>query len=222
MKAYKTGERKNDGMKAMLAALSEADVSRIALFYALQPPGRAETPAAGDVEAGKALAAACAPCHGDKGTSGNAATPNLAGQDGAYFVAALAGYKNATRSNEAMAPFAAGLDEVAMTNLAAYYAGLEPQRVSVTKPLSPEAWANKCDRCHGLNGNSTQLNVPALAAQRADYLEAVLRDYQTHGRVNSEMAAMTEALSGDDIKAIAAHYSRQKARAVVFVTVPAK
>ena len=109
-----------------------------------------------------------------------------------------------------------------MKSLAAYYAGLEPRQVNVSKPLSSDEWANKCDRCHGLNGNSTLPNVPALAAQRMDYLEAILRDYQTHARANSEMAAMTEALSGDDIKAIAAHYSRQKARAVVFVTVPAK
>jgi cytochrome c553 len=36
------------------------------------------------------------------------------------------------------------------------------------------------------------------------------------------MAAMAEALSGDDIKGLAAHYSHEKARAVVFVTVPAK
>ena len=139
MKAYKTGERNNDGMKAMLAALSDADMNRIALFYALQPPGRAQTAAKGDAEAGKALAAACADCHGDQGISGNAATPNLAGQDATYFVAALAGYKNATRSNEAMAASAAGLDEAAMNNLAAYYAGLEPRQANVIKPLSADA-----------------------------------------------------------------------------------
>ena len=150
------------------------------------------------------------------------ATPNLAGQDASYFAAALAGYKNATRNNEAMAASTAGLDEAAMKNLAAYYAGLEPRRANVSKPLGPDEWANKCDRCHGLNGNSTQPNVPALAAQRMDYLEAILRDYQTRRARNSEMAAMAEALSGDDIKAIAAHYSHEKARAVVFVTVPAK
>jgi cytochrome c553 len=41
-------------------------------------------------------------------------------------------------------------------------------------------------------------------------------------RRNSEMAAMADVLSGDDIKGMAAHYSREKARAVVFVTVPGK
>ena len=69
MKDYKTGQRKNDTMKAMLAALGDADMNDIALFYALQEPGRAQTPAKGDVEAGKAAAAACAGCHGDRGSA---------------------------------------------------------------------------------------------------------------------------------------------------------
>ena len=66
-----------------------------------------------------------------------------------------------------------------MKNVAAYYAALEPQPVNVSKPLSPDEWAQKCDRCHGVNGNSVQANIPALAAQRVDYLETVLHDYQT-------------------------------------------
>ena len=121
-----------------------------------------------------------------------------------------------------MAGFAASLDEAVMKNLAAYYAGLEPRRLNVGKPLSPDEWANKCDRCHGPNGNSAQPNIPALAAQRVDYLEAVLHDYQTGVRRNSEMAAMAGVLSDDDIKGIAAHYTREKARAVAFVIVPAR
>ncbi len=222
MKDYRSGQRKNDTMKAMAAALSDADMNHVALFYALQKPARAQTPAAGDAEAGKAGAAACAGCHGDQGVSGNPATPSLAGQDAAYLAGALAGYKNGSRSNETMKGLAGSLDEAAMKNVAAYYAALEPQRANVAKPLSPDEWAQKCDRCHGVNGNSAQPTIPALAGQRMDYLEAVLRDYQTRARRNSEMAAMADVLSGDDIKGMAAHYSRQRARAVVFVTVPGK
>ena len=222
MKDYRSGRRKNDTMKAMVAALADPDMNHIALFYALQKPARAQTPAEGDAEAGKAIAVGCAGCHGDWGVSGNPATPSLAGQDATYLAGALAGYKSATRSNETMAGLAASLDEAAMKNVAAYYAALEPQRVNVSKPLSPDEWAQKCDRCHGPKGNSAQPNIPALAGQRMDYLEAVLHDYQTRARRNSEMAAMADVLSADDIKGMAAHYSREKARAVVFVTVPGK
>ena len=44
MKAYKTGQRKNDTMKAMLAAVSDKAMANVALFYALQKPARAKTP----------------------------------------------------------------------------------------------------------------------------------------------------------------------------------
>ena len=222
MKDYRSGERKNDTMKAMVAALSDADINHIALFYALQKPARAQTPAQGDAAAGKASSAGCAACHGDQGISGNPATPSLAGQEAAYLVSALQGYKSGTRGDETMKGLASSLDQAAMKNVAAYYAALEPQPVNVSKPLSPDEWAQKCDRCHGVNGNSVQANIPALAAQRVDYLETVLHDYQTRVRRNSEMAAMADILTGDDIKGLAAHYSRQKARAMVFVTVPGK
>jgi cytochrome c553 len=36
------------------------------------------------------------------------------------------------------------------------------------------------------------------------------------------MAAMSDVLSDDDIKNLAAHYGRQKARAVVYVPLPGK
>jgi cytochrome c553 len=36
MKAYKTGERNNATMKAMMAALSDADIENLAAFYASQ------------------------------------------------------------------------------------------------------------------------------------------------------------------------------------------
>ncbi len=222
IKDYRSGQRKNDTMKAMVATLADADINHIALFYALQQPALAQTPAPGDAEAGRAIAAGCAGCHGDQGVSGNPATPSLAGQDATYLAAALSAYKDVTRSNETMAGLAKPLDEAAMKNVASYYAALEPQRVNVSKPLSPDEWANKCDRCHGPNGNSTRVDIPALAAQRMDYLEAVLHDYQTRARRDPEMAAMVDVLSADDIKGLASHYSREKARAVVFVTVPSK
>ncbi len=51
MKAYKSGQRKNEMMKSALSAVVDADFSNIALYYALQKPARAQTPAAGDQSA---------------------------------------------------------------------------------------------------------------------------------------------------------------------------
>src|ERR1700686_5874521 len=63
MKSYKSGQRKNDVMKPMISAVADADLNNIALYYALQKPARAQTPAAGDQSAGKAASATCAGCH---------------------------------------------------------------------------------------------------------------------------------------------------------------
>jgi len=222
MRAYRSGQRKNETMKAMLTAVSDADIDHIALFYALQKPGRAQTPAAGDAEAGKVKTVGCAGCHGDRGVSSNAATPSLAGQDAEYAVAALRAYREGGRADETMKALAASIDDSALRDVAAYYAAQEPQAPNVRRPLSTEEWAGKCNRCHGVNGNSTDPRIPALAAQRVEYLEAALRDYQGSARKSGEMAAMSSALSEDDIKNLATFYSRQRPRAVVFMTAPSK
>jgi len=222
MKAYKSGQRKNDLMKSMLASVTDANMNNIALYYALQDPARAQTPAAGDKAAGAAAAAACAGCHGAEGVSGNPAIPSLAGQDASYLATALRDYKQGTRSDETMRGLAASLDDDAVKNLAAYYATQEPKQPNVRKPLTADEWAQRCDRCHGVNGNSTDPRLPALASQRVDYLEKVLRDYQTGARKSSQMAAMSGVLTEEDIANLASHYARQSARAVVYVTLPSK
>ena len=222
MKAYKSGQRKNDMMKSMMSSIADADLANIALYYALQKPAKAATPSAGDAAAGKAAAAACAGCHGDKGVSGNPAIPSLAGQDGQYLAAALHAYKDGSRGDEAMNGLAASLDEAAMKNLAAFYASLQPQPTNVRKPLTTAEWAQRCDRCHGVDGNSTDPRLPALAAQRVDYLEKVLHAYRTGSRKSPQMAAMSEGLTEEDVGNVSAYYARQKSRGVVFVVLPPK
>ena len=222
MKAYKGGQRKNDVMKAMISAVADADLGNIALYYALQKPDRAAAPAGGDQAAGKAAAAACAGCHGDKGVSGNPAIPSLAGQDAQYVAAALRSYKDGTRSDETMKGIAASVDEPAAKNLAAFYVNQQPQPTNVRKPLSAAEWAQRCDRCHGVNGNSTDPRLPALAAQRVEYLEKTLHAYRTGDRKSPQMAAMSDVLTESDVENLAAYYARQKARGVVYIAVPAK
>ena len=222
MKAYKSGQRKNDMMKPMLASVTDASMNNIALYFGLQKPARAQTPAAGDKAAGETAAAACAGCHGSDGVSGNPATPSLAGQDATYIASALQAYKQGARSDETMKGLAASLDDSAVKNVAAFYAGQEPKQPNVRKPLTAEEWAERCDRCHGINGNSADPRLPALAAQRLDYLEKVLQAYRTGARRSPQMAAMSDVLTDQDITNIAAYYTRQKARGVVFVILPSK
>jgi cytochrome c553 len=222
MKSYKSGQRKHDMMKSLLGALGDAELNNIALYYALQKPARAQTPATGKAAAGKAAAAACAACHGEAGVSANPATPSLAGQDAQYFAVAIRAYADGSRKDDAMKGPAAGLDERTTQDLAAYYASQQPQPPKVRKPLSTAELAARCDRCHGVNGNSTDPRLPALAAQRLDYMEKVLHAYRTGARKSAAMAAMSEMLTEADVEDLAAHYARQRARAVVYVTLPAR
>jgi cytochrome c553 len=222
MKAYKTGERKHDMMAAALAKVSDAEIANLALYYALQKPVRTENPAPGDKAAGKKAAAGCAGCHGELGVSENPAIPSLAGQDATYFFASLRNYKEGSRHDEPMKGLVTALDDTTIKNMAAHYASLQPQPAKVRKPLATAEWAQRCDRCHGIDGNSADPRIPALAGQRADYLQKVLNAYRTGARQSPEMAAMSEALSEADVENLALHYSRQKPRAVVYVIVPSK
>jgi cytochrome c553 len=220
--AYKTGQRKHDMMKSLVAGLSDADAANVALYYALQKPARAGTPAAGDAAAGKAAAASCAGCHGDTGIASDPANPSLAGQDAQYLATATQSYKDGTRKDETMKSMAAALNDAAIRNVAAYYAGQQPQAPKVRKPLSLGELTERCDRCHGINGNSIDPLVPAIAAQRADWLEPALNAYRTGARKSAAMAAMASVMSESEVKELAAHYSRQTARAVTFIPLPAK
>jgi cytochrome c553 len=222
MQAYKNDQRKDEMMKALLAASSDADLNNIAMHYALQKAERVQTPSPGDQAKGKVAAAACAGCHGEQGVSRSAANPSLAGQDAEYLAAAMRAYKDGARSDDAMKALAVALDDGVIRDLSAFYANQEPKQPNVRKPLTVDEWTQRCDRCHGVNGNSTNPRFPALAAQRTDYLEKVLKAYRTRARRSTEMAAMSDGLSDDDIKNLAAHYARQKARAVVFVPLPAR
>jgi cytochrome c553 len=219
--AYRNGQRKHDLMKALVAGLSDADIENVALFYASQKPARAKTPAPGNKAAGKAAAAACAGCHGEAGISAGT-TPSLAGQDAQYFVAAMRAYQDGSRADPLMKGAASAMAESGLADLAAHYASLQPQPPKVARALSTSDWADRCDRCHGVNGNSTDPRVPALAAQRAEYIEAILNAYRTGSRSSQAMSAMSKVLTEADVRQLADHYSRQKARAVVYVQLPPK
>jgi cytochrome c553 len=220
MQAYKSGQRKNNVMTAMLAKVPDDSFQNIALFYALQKPARAATPSPGDQAAGKAASAACTGCHGDTGVSSSPANPSLAGQDSQYLVAALLAYKDGTRNDDTMKGMVSALDDAARKNLAAFYANQQPAAPDVRKPLTAAEWSQRCDRCHGVKGNSVDPHVPALASQRAEYLVKALKEYRTRSRRNSEMAAMSDALGETDIENLAAYYSQQKARPALYIVVP--
>lgn len=76
---------------------------------------------AGNYEAGKEKAKACAACHGADGNSPIADNPKLAGQHYDYIVKSLQGYKAGTRKSPIMKPMADPLTQRDIENLAEYF-----------------------------------------------------------------------------------------------------
>jgi cytochrome c553 len=100
---------------AVLAALSAAALAQVPA-----------APAKGDPAAGKAKAVAiCSGCHGNVGTKVAYPevyyVPKLGGQNEAYIVAALTGYRSGNRYNETMKGLALALSEKEVVDIAAYY-----------------------------------------------------------------------------------------------------
>jgi cytochrome c553 len=102
-------------MKASLLMVAMA-----ALVFAASGPAQA----AGDADAGKALAKKCAGCHGANG-EGKKKNPPVAGMAEDAFVQAMQDYKSGKREHKAMARAAKKLSDEDFANMAAYYAGLK-------------------------------------------------------------------------------------------------
>ena len=123
LKAYKKGgERSNDMMSSMVEALSDADMSNLAAYYASLSCGSAKDGDKALANAGKALAGRCATCHGAAGISSQPAWPNLAGQVSDHLLGALKSYKDGGRKNGMMEGIAKELSEKDSASLAAHYA----------------------------------------------------------------------------------------------------
>ncbi|EGJ10138.1 MULTISPECIES: c-type cytochrome [Rubrivivax] len=108
LRDFLAGKRKNDVMAPVLEHIPEADIPRIAAYYAAQAatPNKPDNEAL--VTAGQAIfndgntgtgVPACIGCH-QPGGMGNERFPRLAGQHPAYAAAQLKAFKTGSRSND--------------------------------------------------------------------------------------------------------------------------
>lgn len=209
--AYKDGSRQHAVMKKMISALSDTDIEKVAYYYATQQPSRQPPPVRADLAAGKSVAAGCEACHGKGGISHEPLNPSLAGQDTPYLVSAIRAYANGTRVHEGMAGPAKELKPADLNNVAAYFGSLTPEKPHTVLPDNPQhVITEKCNRCHGDRGFSTEDGIPRLAGQSEAYLTLAMKEYQEGTRHSATMHAMAGVLSLLEIKAIAHYYAKQK------------
>ena len=174
--------------------------------------------AAGDVQAGRQKAATCTACHGPDGNSSNPTWPNLAGQHAEYIRKQLQDFRDGSRKNNQMSPFAATLSDQDIADLSVYYASLEP-RTGQTLPENLETGARlyragdasrglaACMACHGPAGSGNPAaGYPRINAQHAAYTELQLKAFKAEERANDLNAIMRDIagrMSKDSIEAVA-------------------
>lgn len=220
MKGYQQTARPGTMMNAMVRAYDEQAVRNMGLYYALQAPRSTANAGSGDVEAGRAAAAACSSCHGADGNVTAADMPTLAGQDAVYLAASLRAYKARKREHDQMVTATTDLSDADIEALAAFYARQEPIARKVRKPPTLAELIARCDRCHGIGGNSSNPRYPSLASQNESYLARVIENYASGGRHNTTMSAMSQPLRPADIEALAAYYASQPRKAILYVELP--
>ena len=219
LKEYKDGKRAHAALKDMTAQMSEADLRNVAAYFA-SLPAVASAPAqdvkhSSPFEQGKALAAACAGCHGEDGNAKTPGTPSLAGQQPHYLVAAIQEYHRGDRRTGMMKSVLRDSDRLDLENLALYFAAQTPaQRAAAAHgdAAAGEPLTAMCGGCHGARGVSGDAATPSLAGQDAQYVANAIKAYRKT-RQNWGMQRYVSGLSDKDIENIAAFYAAQKPRA---------
>jgi len=144
-----------------------------------------------DPQAGQALYAVCAACHGQQGEGNRQLNaPKLSGQDEWYLVHQLKLFKEGIRGTHEddlygrqMAPMVMTLpDDAAIRNVAAYIAALPDEPAPVT--MSGDVSRGKrlyvtCGNCHGRDGEGIwSVNAPRIAGINDWYLATQLENFK--------------------------------------------
>jgi cytochrome c553 len=163
----------------------------------------------------------CVACHGEQGVSTAPEYPHLAGQSGAAIYKQLNDYRTGSRTHQLMTDIARALDEAALADVAAYYAG-QPKRnpnpatlaespaaiVRLVELGDPSRNIPPCASCHR-PGSGGPIETPILAEQGQEYIVRQLTLYasgERHNDVYGRMRLVAARLTPAEINALAAYY----------------
>jgi cytochrome c553 len=179
--------------------------------------------ARGNTERGRAKAQeVCVACHGEQGVSTVPDYPHLNGQSGAAIYKQLHDYRTGSRANPLMTGIANALEEAAIADVAAYYAG-QPKRnpnpatlgelpasiVRLVELGDPNRNIPPCAACHR-PGSGGPIETPILSEQGRDYLAQQLRMYASGERRNdvyARMRTIAAQLTPGEIDGLSRYYS---------------
>jgi cytochrome c553 len=163
----------------------------------------------------------CSACHGEQGVSASPDFPNLAGQSGTAIYKQLNDYHTGSRTNQFMTDVAKALDESAIADVAAYYAG-QPMRnpnpatladapeaiIHLVEIGDPDRNIPPCGACHRHDVGGP-IDAPVLSEQRQEYLASQLKMFASGQRRNDvygRMRAIAAKLTDAEINGLAAYY----------------
>ena len=86
-----------------------------------------------------------------------------------------------------------------------------PALAQGTDPYPGRELAAACAGCHGTNGASLQ-GMPNLAGQQRAYLVQQMQDFKSGKRPATVMHQLAKGYTEEQIEALAAYFSAQKAR----------
>ena len=96
----------------------------LVLVLGLLPPSLVPALAAGDSEAGREKARACAVCHGLDGAAKRPDVPNIGGESVLYLKKQLEAFRSGERRHEQMSIIAASLSDQDIADVSAWYAAI--------------------------------------------------------------------------------------------------
>ncbi len=163
----------------------------------------------------------CAACHGETGIAVAPDVPHLAGQSGPAIYKQLSDYRTGSRAHDLMAGIARALDETALADIAAYYAG-RPMRnpnpatlapapaeiITLVELGDPRRGIPPCASCHRA-GSGGPIETPVLAEQRDEYFIQQINLYASGQRRNdlyARMRTIAAQLTPSEIAGLAAYY----------------
>lgn len=172
---------------------------------------------------------ACTLCHGKEGRATSAGYfPRIAGKPAGYLYNQLTHFRDGRRQNPGMAQLLDHLSDAYLRDIAAHFASLDlpyppPQTANAPAAVlargealirrgDPARQLPACAACHGDALTGINPAIPGLLGLPRDYLIGQLGAWQTglrHAHAPDCMAQIAQAMSADDVSAVATWLASQ-------------
>jgi cytochrome c553 len=179
-----------------------------------------------DLENGAKIAKKCGKCHGADGADitpiEEEDTPFLAGQLAHATYKQLIDYVDKKRDDKVMLKKVKKLSKKDIADVSAFYATqvlpvssvdtvkVTPEAIKMATKGAGERFLPPCAGCHGLKGEGSIVDVPALAGQSTSYFITTMMAYKEQDRENdiySRMRFIAGELSEKEITELADYYA---------------